>query len=141
MSDDDHILLGFDRVKDIHVLEAAYNDAEGITAAFNLNLLRVLNKELQADFKLEGFQHKAIYNEDHKQIEMYLISESEHVVNIEALEASLEIQPDERIRTEISRKFSMESITQLLQESGLAIVNHQQADQAYYSLVLAKRFV
>ena len=134
----DYILLGFDRVKDTGVLEAAYNDLKGVTAEFNLNLLRVLNEGLQADFQLDGFEHQAVYNEKDNQIEMDLVSKFKQVVQLQALNKELHIQLDETIRTEISRKFTPELIEQLLFESGLSMVSHQRADQDYYSLVLAQ---
>lgn len=138
MKPGDYILLGFDRVKDTNVLEAAYNDAEGVTAEFNLNVLRVLNAGLQADFEPKHFEHQAIYNGQKDQIEMHLISKAEQVVQLQALDHTLHIEPEESIRTEISRKFTEESIKALLGESGLSLVNHQQAAGNYYSLVLAQ---
>jgi len=138
MSDGDYVLLGADRVKDTNVLQAAYNDAEGITAEFNLNILRVLNKELDADFVLDNFEHHAFYNEQHQRIEMHLVSNCEQQVSIGALNESVRFGDNETIRTEISRKFTPSSLESLLQEAGLTMVNHFEPENAYFSLVLAQ---
>ena len=85
MGKDDYLLLGLDRVKDTEVLNAAYNDAQGLTADFNLNLLTVMNQELGADFDLTYFKHVAYFNEEDAQIEMYLESQRDQQVKLEAL--------------------------------------------------------
>lgn len=138
MQSGDYLLLGFDRVKDTRVLEAAYNDTKGVTAEFNLNLLQVLNRSLQADFAKQQFKHKAIYNDEKERVEMYLISQSDQRVNLHQLDEVLHFQEGEKILTEISRKFTPGSIKRLLAESGLQGVNHYQAESAYYSLMLAQ---
>lgn len=138
MRDDDHILLGLDRVKDIQTLEAAYNDVGGFTAAFNLNLLDVLNDGVSADFNPRCFDHRAVYNRRDKQIEMYLVADSPQTVHLAALDRTLEIAQGERILTEISRKFTYKAINRLLREAGLSAVHHRQAEGGYYSLVLAR---
>jgi L-histidine N-alpha-methyltransferase len=138
MQPDDHLLLGLDRVKDRCVLHAAYNDAAGITAAFNRNVLRVLNREVGADFRPEAYEHLAEYVPEQEQIEMYLIPRRAQWVHVNALDVALELTAGERICTEISRKFTAGSIEQLLRESGLALTAHYEAPDAYYSLVLAR---
>ncbi len=136
MNDTDYMLLGFDRVKDENILEAAYNDTDGVTAEFNRNLLRVLNRDLDADFSLEGFAHKAVYNADAAQIEMYLVSKDAQTIEIGELGQNLSIRKDERILTEISRKFTPDSIQKLLADGGFRMVHHFEAEQSYYSLIL-----
>ncbi|HKK13525.1 MAG TPA: L-histidine N(alpha)-methyltransferase, partial [Gammaproteobacteria bacterium] len=89
MNPGDALLLGADRVKDPAVLHAAYNDAAGITARFNLNVLRVLNRELAADFDESAFRHEARYNPALQRIEMYLVARRPQRVMLEALEAEL----------------------------------------------------
>lgn len=138
MSGNDRLLLGFDRVKDSAALEAAYNDAEGVTAEFNLNLLRVLNEGLDADFDVDAFVHRAIYNRDDARIEMYLEAKSRQRVELAALGEHLFIEKGERILTEISRKFTPASIESLLHESGFCMVSHYESGQPAYSLVLAE---
>jgi uncharacterized SAM-dependent methyltransferase len=76
------LLIGVDLKKDKHILEAAYNDAQGVTAAFNLNVLHRINQELGGDFQLDQFQHCAIYNEAEGRIEMHLVSQREQVVHV-----------------------------------------------------------
>ncbi len=138
MQPDDHLLLGLDRVKDEGVLHAAYNDAAGITAEFNRNVLQVLNREVVADFRPRAYDHLAEYVSEQEQIEMYLIPHSPQRVYLGALDVTLELPAGERILTEISRKFTTESIDQLLRESGLALMAHYEAPDACYSLVLAR---
>ncbi|MDP6352226.1 MAG: L-histidine N(alpha)-methyltransferase [Alphaproteobacteria bacterium] len=137
MEDGDQLLLGADRVKDESVLRAAYNDRAGITAAFNLNVLRVLNAEMGADFDVANFRHQAVYDADQAQIEMHLVSLVSQRVRLDAIDADLEIASGERIRTEISRKFTPESLSTLLAEAGYESDRHFSTDNGYFSLVLA----
>ncbi len=137
MKPGDSLLLGADRLKDSAVLHAAYNDADGITAEFNLNLLRVLNRELDADFEPRHFRHRALFDGDRQRIEMYLESRRRQSVRIGALDACLELDAGERILTEISRKFSRRGLESLLRETGFAVRAHYQPDNGWYSLLLA----
>lgn len=134
----DRLLLGIDRVKDPAVLHAAYNDCAGLTEKFNRNLLRVLNRELAADFKLEAYQHHACYNPTAKQIEMYLIAKAPQRVTIAAFDRSFQMDEGEAIQTEISRKFTYRAIERLLFMSELRIEQHFEADNGYFSLILAR---
>ena len=134
----DALLLGADRVKAPQLLHAAYNDAQGLTAAFNLNVLRVLNRELNADFDPGGFTHEAQYNSDEQQIEMYLVSDRRQTVEFARLERSICIDRGERILTEISRKFTRESLESLLRQAGLCTEYHFEPENGYFSLVLAR---
>lgn len=138
MAGHDWLLLGADRVKDEHVLKAAYNDRAGVTADFNLNLLRVLNKELGADFDLDRFRHHAFYNADQQRIEMHLVAETAHAVRIGDLDLRIALEAGETIRTEISRKFTEQSLTEMLADSGFALRHHFTPDNAYFSLALAQ---
>ncbi len=139
MQNEDYFLIGLDRVKDKSVLEHAYNDKEGITAKFNLNVLNVLNHHLQSNFKLENFSHVALYNEQLQQIEMYLQSKQEQQIDFPALNKSITLNKDEKILTEISRKYTRKSIQHLLNCSGLQELAHFEPENEYYSLVLTKR--
>lgn len=134
----DRLLLGADRVKDPAVLRAAYDDAEGVTAEFNRNVLRVLNRELNADFDLAGFRHEAVYNDAERRIEMHLVAEAAQRVRLGALDAGLDLPRGERILTEISRKFTPEGLEALLGEGGFALVEHYQPEDGAFSLVLAE---
>ncbi len=139
MNPDDCLLLGADRIKDNDVLHAAYNDEQGITAKFNLNLLHVLNRELQADFETAQFEHKAGFNAAAGRIEMHLESSCNQSVNIGKLDTILHFQRGERILTEISRKFTPAGLETLLTEAGLIIESHKQPANGYFSLVLARK--
>ncbi|WP_018873732.1 L-histidine N(alpha)-methyltransferase [Thioalkalivibrio sp. ALJ16] len=138
MNPEDRLLLGLDRVKPRPVLEAAYNDAAGVTAAFNLNLLSVLNSELGADFDPEGFDHHAPFVEEHSRIEMHLVSRRDQQVQVTELEARLEIAAGEIIRTEISRKFSREAVDRLLALAGFEQETEWSAAEDWYSLFLLR---
>ncbi len=111
-------LIGVDLKKDKRILEAAYDDASGVTAAFNLNLLARMNKELNANFKLEQWRHKALYNEKLGRIEMHLVSNCQQSVTI--LGDTYDFAMAESIHTENSYKYSVEEFKALAQKSGFA---------------------
>ena len=139
MNTGDSLLLGADRVKNSAVLEAAYNDSDRITAAFNLNVLNVLNRELDAHFDPAQFEHNAVFNEEKQRIEMQLISKTAQRIAIDALDTELVLEKNEAIRTEVSHKFTPSSLKQLLQDSGLTLRSHYQPDNGYFSLLLADK--
>lgn len=134
----DTLLLGIDRIKDKEVLESAYNDNQGVTAEFNLNVLSVLNNEVGANFNLSQFNHQAIFNETESQIEMYLQSLSDQTINFSSLDEELYLQDGEKILTEISRKYSLAGIENLLGQAELEIMDHFEPSNEYFSLILAK---
>jgi L-histidine N-alpha-methyltransferase len=136
MRDGDSLLVGVDRVKDTEVLNAAYNDSQGLTAAFNLNLLNVLNRELAADFDPGRFEHTAAFNEQDSQIEMYLISTERQAVELGALDETLSLEAGEEILTEISRKFTPEGLTDLFGAADLRVTDHLEPPNRYFSLLL-----
>lgn len=138
MNRDDLLLLGADRVKDDAVLRAAYNDSQGLTAAFNLNVLSVLNEEVEADFDLDRFEHRAVFNQDKSRIEMHLVSSADQTVRIGALDESIEVRSGETILTEISRKFTDESLSAMLNTAGFSTTEHYTPSNNYFSLVLAR---
>ena len=135
----DAFLLGLDRVKDRQVLEQAYDDAEGITAQFNLNVLQVLNTRLGGNFRLENFSHRAVYQEALEQIEMYLVARNAQQVALAEIKETLNIQAGEAILTEISRKYTRDSIRRLLNGSALTEHMHFAPGDEYFSLVLASK--
>ena len=114
----DALLLGADLKKDRKVLEAAYNDSLGVTAAFSRNLLVRINRTLEADFDLPSFRHRALFNEADSRIEIYVESLRPQIVSIKKLGIQIEFNEGERIHTENSYKYELERIKQLALENG-----------------------
>jgi L-histidine Nalpha-methyltransferase len=139
MREGDHLLLGVDRVKESDVLHAAYNDAQGITAEFNLNVLQVLNKELNANFNVDEFTHSATFNIDKERIEMRLISKTDQEVQLNELDESISFEQGEQILTEISQKYTYSGIEEMLTTANFSITDHYEDEDAYFSLVLASK--
>ena len=131
----DRLILGTDLRKDVRTLEAAYNDSQGVTAAFNLNVLRVINRAFAANFDLDSFRHHACYNRVENRIEMYLVSTRNQTVNIPCA-GVFEIAEGESIRTEISSKYDRQSVTQMLAAAGLRILEWQ-PDEGLFALSLS----
>jgi len=121
MKPKDTFLLGTDLLKNKARLEAAYNDKENITAAFNKNILRVVNRELQADFAVEAFDHLARFDQKNSWIEMLLRSTRHQTVHIGALGIEVEFAANEEMRTEVSTKFTQETVKNELDETGLKL--------------------
>jgi len=137
---DEHsfLLLGADLVKDPAALEAAYDDSEGVTAEFNLNMLRVLNRELDADFDLDNFEHVAFYDEQREWIEMRLRARRAHTVRVAAIDLDLEFDRGEELRTEISAKFTPERVRADLAAAGLELVQWLTDPEKRFALSLAR---
>jgi dimethylhistidine N-methyltransferase len=133
----DTLLLGTDLVKDVDRLEAAYDDAAGVTAEFNLNVLRVMNRELDADFDLDQFAHLARYDHDAEWIEMRLRSLSDQTVHIRALDLEFEFARGEEVRTEISAKFRRAGVEDELAAAGLRVVRWMTDPDADFALSLS----
>ena len=120
------MLLGLDLIKDREVLELAYDDPEGVTAAFNLNILSHINRELGADFDLERFRHVALWNDEASRIEMHLESIGDQTVHIEG--ESFRLADGERICTEHSNKFGIEEFAGIARDTGWR-VDHVWTDE------------
>ena len=135
----DFFLLGLDLQKETAVLEAAYNDAQGVTAEFNLNMLRHLNREFGGDFDLENFAHVSTYNTDKNQIEMYLESLQAQTVRLKGLDLTVEFEKGDRILSEISRKFNLIEMAQLLSSHGLETVKTFTDKNKLFGLLLCQR--
>lgn len=133
----DALLLGADLLKDVRRLEAAYDDEAGVTAAFNLNVLNVLNRELGADFDLSLFAHVARYDPVNEWIEMLLRSERPHRVSVEALGIEVAFAAGEEMRTEISAKFRRDGIAAELAAAGLRLAHFLTDARGDFSLSLA----
>ena len=123
LSDGDSMLIGIDLAKDASVLEAAYNDSQGVTAEFNLNILRHLNRELGGTFDPAQFRHVAQWSSAEGRIEMYLESRSDQTVELAALELTVTLGSGERIHTENSHKYTLPEISTLTEHAGLALEN------------------
>jgi L-histidine N-alpha-methyltransferase len=113
------LLIGVDLRKDPHVLRRAYNDEAGVTAEFNINMLRHLNRELGADFDLKSFEHAAVWVDDKSRIEMHLISKSDQRVHIGDTE--IQLRRGEHIRTEYSHKYTLDSFADLAAAADLCV--------------------
>jgi L-histidine N-alpha-methyltransferase len=131
------LLLGVDLVKDRQMLEAAYNDREGVTAEFNRNILRVVNRELGADFRPEAFRHHARFDEAASRIEMHLVPEGRQRVHVRDIALTVDIEPDETVWTESSYKFTHESVRSMLTDAGLALECWYTDPAATFALALA----
>lgn len=126
------MLIGFDLVKDPQVLEAAYNDREGISAQFSLNLLTRMNRELGASFDVSAFRHTAEFNSIDSRIEIYIESLREQSVSIG--EQEFEFQQGERILTEYSHKYTPESFTRLAAKAGFRLKQLWTDDRGYFAV-------
>ena len=134
---DGHLLLGVDLVKDVGALEAAYDDAAGVTREFNRNVLRVVNRGLAGDFRPEAFQHHARYNAAESRIEMHLVAESRQTVRLRAVDLTLHVEPEESIWTESSYKFTRASAEESLREAGLRLDDWLTDDDQRFALAVA----
>jgi len=136
VGDQGKLLIGVDRKKDKHVLESAYNDAAGVTAAFNLNALAHLNRELEGNFDVEGFAHRAIYNEEIGSIQMFLESLVEQQVTLAG--ERIEFAANEQIHTENSYKYDPAQFAALAASAGWAEELHLTDQQDYFSVFLLR---
>lgn len=131
---DAHFLLGADMKKDEAILVPAYDDAAGVTAEFNLNLLARLNRDLDADFDLSAFRHEARWNEAESRIEMHLVSERASEATIDG--HRFEFAAGDSIRSEISRKFTLEALDGLIEAAGWRRTRLWQDEQGWFSVLL-----
>ena len=138
ITNDDFLLVGFDLIKDISIIESAYNDTKGITSKFNLNLLNRINKELGGNFIIENFSHKAFYNTDKKRIEMHILSNEDQQVFISSLNKKIDFKKNESIHTENSYKYSPDDINKLVKRAGFSIEKEFFDKNNWYELVLLK---
>lgn len=127
-------ILGIDLVKEPEILVAAYDDAQGVTAAFNLNLLVRANRELGADFAMDGFEHLAVWNQEESRMEMHLRSRHDQRVRIG--DRTFAFAAGETIHTESSRKFTRESIEALAEASGWTLVSFDRSAEPSVALAI-----
>ena len=135
---EDRLLLGTDLVKDPDLIEAAYDDAEGITAEFNRNVLHVINRELDADFSPDQFEHVAFFDPRQEWIEMRLRAREDCNVVISDLDLEVQFEAGEELRTEISAKFTRERIEADFAAAGLELEQWYTDDDGLFALTLAR---
>ncbi|MGK7932704.1 MAG: L-histidine N(alpha)-methyltransferase [Microcystaceae cyanobacterium] len=134
----EYFLLGIDLQKPQSILEAAYNDSQGVTAAFNLNMLAHLNHKFQGNFDLNLFEHQAIYNQEKQQVEMYLISQKEQEVTLNNLDIRVNFKAGEMMLTEISRKFDLENLKNQLNSKRLKTCKIFTDPNNWFALILCQ---
>nr|WP_206312860.1 L-histidine N(alpha)-methyltransferase [Streptomyces sp. 196(2019)] len=137
LSPGDTLLLGTDLVKDEETLVAAYDDAAGVTAAFNKNVLSVVNRELGADFPLDAFDHVAVWNPEQRWIEMRLRARRVLKVKIRELDLVVPFEAGEEVRTEVSAKFRPEDVREELAAAGLRLAQWWTDAEGRFALSLA----
>ena len=137
LGEGDHLLLGTDLVKDVETLEAAYDDAAGVTAEFNRNVLRVINRELDARFDVDAFDHVAVWDEQEERIEMHLRAQREMEVDVPGAAMRVVFAAGETVRTEISCKFTRESGEAMLAEAAMRVVQWHTDPRGRFALALA----
>jgi len=137
MAPTDRFLLGADLIKDPEIINRAYNDSKGVTAAFNLNILERLNRELGADFPVGDYDHKAFYSSEHHRVEMHLIARNSHKVVIPEI-GEIQFRKGESIRTELSYKYDRATLEDILGASGLLMEKWMPASDGSFALALAR---
>ena len=135
MNKGDTLLIGFDLVKDEEILNAAYNDSEGVTAEFNLNLIKRINKEFNSEIEIDNFEHTAFFNPAKSRIEMHLISKCDQSFSLNG-SGEISFKKNETIHTENSYKFTGEMINGLAESAGLSIENSWKDKNNYFELCL-----
>jgi L-histidine N-alpha-methyltransferase len=136
---EDRLLLGTDLVKDPEVIEAAYDDSQGVTAEFNRNVLHVINRELDADFPTDSFEHVAFFDRRHEWLEMRLRARQACTVQIADLGLEIEFAAGEELRTEISAKFTRARLEADYEAAGLALQGWYTDAEQRFALSLAAR--
>lgn len=139
LSPGDFVLLGVDLVKDVRVLDAAYNDAAGYSAEFTRNVFARINRELSADVDLATITHVAHYNDEWRRIEIYARFEADQTIHIRPLDRTVRIGAGERIMTEISRKFVLEDLEEYLTCFGLEVRRAFTDERRWYAILLLQR--
>ncbi len=128
----DLLLVGIDRRKDPHIINRAYDDPQGITAAFNLNLLRRMNRELGAGFNLDAFGHYTFYEPVSGEVRSYLVSLKDQHVHFEIFDMQFFFAKNELIHTEISKKYTPKEITRLAGKAGYKVIRHFTDSHQYF---------
>lgn len=129
---DDYVLIGFDLKKDPEILNKAYNDSDGLTQAFNINLLTRINRELGGDFDISTFKHYGFYNPYRGTMESYLISLADQMINIEVANQTFHFKQFESMHLEYSHKFTPSGISKLAQRNGFEVTQLFSDEQDYF---------
>ena len=139
MTDSSWFLLGFDLVKPVDRLMAAYNDPAGVTAEFTLNLLRVLNRELAADFDLDGFEHVGLWDPNHTRVDLRLRSLRDQHVELIGADIEVEFGDGEELRAEVSTKFTFDQLADELGAAGMEVAKYWTDADGDVAILLARR--
>ena len=134
----DLLLVGTDLAGDPRRIRSAYDDAAGVTAEFNLNVLRVLNRELGSDFDPDRFEHVAVYEREHPWIEMRLRSRERQTVNLPAIDLTVAFEEGEEMRTEVSCKFSRGSVEAMYADAGFELVEWHTDEREWFAVSVAR---
>ena len=139
LGQEDYLLLGTDLVKDTSIIVPAYNDAAGITAAFNRNMLSSINNGLDGNFDPDSFEHEAAFNHAEARIEMHLRPRTKQVATLKAIDMEVVVTPDETIWTECSHKFTRATVAEMLAAAGLQLREWYAAPGDMFGLSLSCR--
>jgi L-histidine N-alpha-methyltransferase len=139
MNPEDRFLLGLDMLKSPGLLEAAYNDSQGVTAAFNKNILHNLNRSFNGDFNVADFEHQAVFVAEKERVEMHLRATHETAARIADLDLRVRCRPGETIHTEVCKKFSRARAQQDFRSAGLVATRWFMDPQGWFSLVMLKK--
>jgi len=135
----DQIIMGFDMKKDPEMIRSAYNDQQGITRQFNMNLLNRLNKELDANFDLEEFKHYPSYDPQTGTTKSFLISQKDQTVELKAIDTTIHFKTWEHIHVEISQKFDEDMIESMATKAGLKVEKYFYDDKKYFADVVMRK--
>ncbi|MGM0770725.1 MAG: L-histidine N(alpha)-methyltransferase [Halobacteriota archaeon] len=135
MNENDRLILGVDMLKEISIIERAYNDSQGVTAEFNKNILKVTNDNLETNFDPEDFEHVAFFNRKCSRIEMHLKAKRDLEVTSPILEEKIIFKKGETIHTESSHKYTIDGIKKMAEAAGLPVENVFSDDRKWFSLV------
>lgn len=138
MSNEDRLLIGFDMVKERKILIDAYNDSQGFTSLFNMNILERINNELDGRFDVSKFEHRGVFNEERSRMEMHLLAKENMEVEIKKVNLKINFEKGEKIHTENSYKFTYDMINKLAEKSGLNFSDCYTDEKKYYSLCAFK---
>jgi L-histidine N-alpha-methyltransferase len=139
MTREDRLLLGLDMLKPTEIIEAAYNDSQGVTSEFNKNILRNINHSFNANFNIDDFEHLAVFVEEKERVEMHLRAKCPTAARIADLELSVSCGAGETIRTEICQKFSRANANRDFQKAGLVATRWFTDPEGWFSLVMLKK--